>query len=255
MESESHQHDATLYQAWAWFETHKKEVTYGIAAAMGIGLVIYFISWNNQQKQDAASEAFSKAFTAQLFGGTADIAALKSVTTEYSGSKAAERAELLLGTDLFVQGKYADAQTAFQKFLRDNAGSPLSSQALLGVAACLDAQGKTNEAITAYDDLRSRHATENVAPQAKFALARLYQGQNKLKEALQLYEDLATSSPGSSIGSEAGGLAEDIKAKHPDLIPPRIMPTNLPTMGAQPILSKPAAPSAPPAAGTNAPKP
>ena len=91
----------------------------------------------------------------------------------------------------------------------------------------------------AYEDVKNRFSTENVAPQARFALARLYTSQNKLKEALQIYEDLNRAHQGTSLGTEAGGLAEDIRAKHPELVPPPIIPTNMPVLRPAPTAPVP----------------
>ncbi len=236
MQSDSRHHDATLYQAWAWYEKNKKQVLYGAIGLLAVGLIIFFFAWRNKENQDAASAALSKAFAAQMLAGdaNANLSGLQSVSAQFPGTKAAIRAQLMIATALFSEGKYSEAQAAFQKFMQEHADSPLVAQALLGTASCLEAQGKTNDALMAYESVRTRHALENVAPQAKFAIARINQGQNKLKEALQLYEDLNREAPGTSIGSESGGLAEDIKAKHPELIPPRIMPTNLPPAAAVP---------------------
>jgi tetratricopeptide (TPR) repeat protein len=222
----SHDSTAALYQAWAWFEAHKKQVIYGAVAAAALGLIIFFVVWRKNETQRAASSAFSKAFVAQMVVGDTNTAGLQKVASDFTGTPAARRAELLLATTLFTEGKYAEAHAAFQKFTRDHGGTPLAPQAFLGIAASLEAQGKTNEAVHAYEDVRNRYSTENVAPQARFALARLYQSQNRLKESLQIYEDLNRSHRGTTIGSEAGGLAEDIKLKHPELVPPPVIPTN-----------------------------
>mgnify|MGYP001121500610 CR=1 FL=1 len=44
----------------------------------------------------------------------------------------------------FSDAKYTEAQTQFERFVRDYRESPLLGQAMFGVAACLDAQGKTS---------------------------------------------------------------------------------------------------------------
>ena len=103
--------------------------------------------------------------------------------------------------------------------------------AMLGIAASLEAQGKTAEAVTAYKDLTEHRPNDTSIPQAKFALANLYEQQNKPELAFPLFEDVFRMDPSGPVGSEAGIRAEELKEKHPDLVPPPSMPT-----GSTPIM-------------------
>jgi hypothetical protein len=64
-----------------------------------------------------------------------------------------------------------------------------------------------------------------VIPQAKFALARLYAAQGNPEAAYSLFEGLATDERFTSIGSEAGMRAEELRNKYPQLAPKPEMPT------------------------------
>src|SRR5208282_4455362 len=136
------------------------------------------------------------------------------VAATYAGSRAGARALLVAASGLFVEGKYDEARTQFERFTREYSDSPFRGEALLGIAACLDAQSKTNEAATAYKDLIDRRPTDYVLPQARFALARLYEAQNKPELARNLLEEVERNNPYGSLGSEAGIRLEELKVKY-----------------------------------------
>ncbi len=210
------------HRLWAWFETNKKQAGWGTGLVIGVGLIIWFVIWQQGENEVKASEALTnvsipQAGNAGARPGSAD--AFLKVAATYPKSAAGARALLLAAGSLFVEGKYPEAKTQFERFTREHRDNPFMGQALLGVAASLDAQGKTNEAVTAYKDLVDHHPGESVIPQAKFALARLYEGQNKLELARSLFEELNRNEPYTSLGSEAGMRLEELLARNPNLIP------------------------------------
>jgi TolA-binding protein len=115
---------------------------------------------------------------------------------------------------LFEAGRYADAQTQFQKFLDAHPDSFFAAQAALGVATSLDAQpGKTDLAAGAYQRVINISSDVTAANFAKFALAQIDERQGKSTDALNLYEDIVHYNPNSSLGSEAGLRAMELKMK------------------------------------------
>jgi len=214
------------HKLWAWFETNRKQAIWGMVIIVVLGLIIWFVSWQQGQKEMNASEALSKL--SLVTAGTEahpDAAAYLKVAASYPKSSAGARALLLAGGSYFVERKYPEAKAQFDRFTREHRDSPFMGQALLGVAACLDVQGKTNEAVMAYKDLVDHHPGESVIPQAKFALARLYEGQGKLEISRNLYEELNRSDPYGSLGSEAGMRLEELMAKNPNLATKAAVPT------------------------------
>jgi tetratricopeptide (TPR) repeat protein len=211
---------AGLYKALAWIEKNRKQVIYGVMAVLAIGLVVFFVTWKNSQKQVAAGQTFSEVFAAQSAAGTNAAAdPYLKVASQYPDSSAAERALILAATTLFTNGKYAEAQNLFEKFTREHRGSALTGQALLGIAASEEAQGKADLALAAYKDIVDRRAGESILPQAKFQLARLYEGKKDLKQAYDLYKDVSSSDPFGSIGDEASVRMKELEAKDPSLAP------------------------------------
>jgi len=235
MESKSSQtthdsHSPDFYKVMAWFETNKTQVIYGTGIAIVLGVIVFFVIWRGNQKQQAAAEAFSKIFISQIMDRSVSDGQLAEgyakVAAAHSETKGGMRAELFAAGSLFSQGKYSEAQSSFQKLMRDYGGSALVPQAMFGIAASLEAQAKTEEALTAYKDVYTRYPRESVAPQAKYAAARLFNSQKKAKEAFELLEDVTKNNMGTYIGMEASILGSEILAAHPELAPkPVITPT------------------------------
>jgi len=212
-------------QAWAWFEANKKQTLWGAGGLVVVGLIVAFVLYRQDEADVAASEALSNVALPQMTGASRGIPAeaYLRVAATYAGSRAGARALLVAASGLFVEGKYDEARTQFERFTREYSDSPFRGEALLGIAACLDAQSKTNEAATAYKDLIDRRPTDYVLPQARFALARLYEAQNKPELARNLLEEVERNNPYGSLGSEAGIRLEELKVKYPALFAP-VMP-------------------------------
>ena len=210
-------------QLWLWFQKNKKPAVGATSAVIIVGLVVWFVIYQRDQKQMEASEALSNVAVEQANPvGTrpADpVSAYLKVATTYPNSSAAARAVLMAAGDLFAQGKYEDAKMQFQRFTREYHETAFLGQAQLGIAACLEAQGNTKDATTAYRELVERRPNDSVIPQAKFALGRLYEAQNQPEQAFNYFEQVAQADPYGSIGSEAGMRAEELKSKHPNLAP------------------------------------
>jgi tetratricopeptide (TPR) repeat protein len=224
---------------WAWFETNKKPAAVGSGVVLVAGLIIWFVVWQQEQKQIDAGYALSDVAVGSGPSRTDTPEAYLRVAATFPKSPAGAQALLLAAGNLFGDGKFAEAQSQFERFVREYRESPFVGQALLGVAASLDAQGKTEQALTAYKDLVTRYPKESVIPQAKFALARLYEAQGKPELARDLFEQVEHESPYGSIGQEAGMRVEDLNEKYPKPAPaPASMaPLSTTPLSAAPLIS------------------
>ena len=217
---------------WAWFETNKKPVMGFTVLAVLVGVIVYFVLLQQEEKATAASDSLSSVLVSQLTGTgtrpeTAESAeALLKVAGAYPKSTAATRALLLAGADFFAAGKYAEAQAQYEKLTREFPDSPLRPQALLGIAASLDAQGKTDQALAAYKDLTTRQPSASVIPQAKFGEACLYESQQKLELARDLFTEVEREDSFGPLGMQARVRLEDLLAKNPKLVPAPPTPVN-----------------------------
>lgn len=236
-------------RTWAWFEANKKQVIWIAAAIIVVGAVAGFYFWRLTAVQFAASEALAAVEAQVSAPGSPRSESAESylkVANEHAGTLAAARALLQAGAVHFTQGKYAEAQTVFQRFLREYPESQYRQQALLGNAASLEALGKAEEAVAAYQSVSQQASGSAIGNQARFALARIYESQGRLAQALPIYEELSRADQTGSIGNEAGLRAEELRSKLP---PPSAAVTNAPA----PALITVPPTAAPAAAATNQP--
>jgi predicted negative regulator of RcsB-dependent stress response len=216
-----------IYKLWAWFETNRKQVTWAAVIIAAAGLIAWFVIWQHDEKQVAASEALTDVSVGQMAspGARPSADGYLRVAAKYPGSGAAARALLMAGGSYFVDGKYSEALAQFEKFRREYRENPLLGEALLGIASCQEAEGKNTDAMATYKDVAEHHRNEPVAPQAQFALARLNEAQNHIEEARRGYEEVAHNDPYGSLGSEAGMRLEELKMKYPTVAAPVPPPT------------------------------
>jgi len=213
-----------------WFEANKKQAAWGAGIVVVVGFAVFYYVWSQGAKEVKAAEALSQVTAAGLFAGSgrATPADYLNVADAHPGTPAAGQAMLLAGGALFAEGKFAEAQTQFQRFNREYPGNPFTSQALLGIATCLDAQGKAEEAARAYKEAVDRYPSANTASQAKFGLARNYEAQGKLDQARTLYEEISKAEPYSFVGNEAVMRLEALKSNQPAVAPEVPATTNVP---------------------------
>jgi TolA-binding protein len=216
------------HKAWAWFEANKKQTLWGAGVLLVVGTIIAFFLYRQNEAEITASEALSNVSMPQASGARTDtVEGYLKVAATHPRSKAGARALLLAAGGLFVDGKYDEARTQFERFRREYSDSLFMGEALLGMAACLDAQGKTRDAMAAYKDLIDHRPGDSNVPQARFALARLHQAQNEPEQARNLFEEVERSQPYGSLGDEARMQLEELKTKFPKLLAPVTpMPTN-----------------------------
>src|SRR5207344_2521053 len=102
-----------------------------------LGLIIFFVVWQRDEKQVRASQALSNVSSKQMAaaGKQDNPQDYLKVASDYPSSKAGARAVILGASTLFTDGKYADAQAQFEKFTREYRESPLLPNALIGIAS------------------------------------------------------------------------------------------------------------------------
>lgn len=204
-----------VYSVLGWLDQNRNLLIAGAVAVIVVGILVAFLVW----RKGAAEVEAGTRLTALMAGAGpagAQPDSLLEFAAEFPGTAAAARARLAGAVGLFEEGKYAEAEAEFQRFLSDYLHSPLAPQASLGRAAALEAQGKQAEAIAAYRDLGERRQAGAIAAQARFALARLYEAGGRLAEARDLYSELA-GDPVSMVGSEAEARLIGLLRDHPEL--------------------------------------
>ncbi len=219
---------AYFFKVWSWVEANTKQVVMGAGIiAVAIVLVSYYF-WRQNQIEINAGQALTQLLVSTPpdsdAGQPAD--AYLKIAAEYPGTRTAERALVLGATALFKNGKYAEAQAQFQKYLDTHPADAFSAPAALGLAACLDAQGKTEPAATAYRRVIGSFSDPNSVDAAKFALAKIDEQGGKLTDAESLYQDVARSNPNTPLGSEAAFRAIQLMRKLPPTTTSSTPPTS-----------------------------
>jgi TolA-binding protein len=259
-----------IYKAMNWLRANQKRVLAGAIVAAVIAAVVGFYVWNKSQREAEANSALLGQPTGMGATGQApDAEKLLQIGQEYRGTAAGADAQLLAAKQLFLNGKYNDAEQAFAKFLSDNPGHPLTPQAQVGVAASLESAGKTAEAMQKYKEISAVYSTQpNISLPVKLTLGRLNEDERKYDVAVSFYEELARNDPRDPWVAEARERLTLLVAKHPELDKSGINPyqTTVPTPAPSPLsptaediqLAPPPgtqnstpAPAPAPAAGTN----
>jgi tetratricopeptide (TPR) repeat protein len=210
-----------FFKLWPKIEANWIRIALGGGVIIVIAMLISFYSWQRDQKEIAAGRALTQLImTAPRNAADSQPAdGFLKIAGDYQGTPAGQRAWLQGAAILFAAGRYADAQTQFQKFLDAHPDGFFAAQAALGVATSLDAQGKMDLAAKAYQRVVSIASDTTAANSAKFALAQIDERQNKFTDAMNLYEDIMRNNPNSSLGSEAGLRTMELKMKLPSAPP------------------------------------
>lgn len=204
-----------MFKLWPWFEANRKRLIIAAVAAVVAFFIWFFITSQRQQNELAAGEAYTKLQLNPTPNPTVQQVAdgYLQLANRYSGTLAAQRAQLQAATLYYGAGRYADAQALFQKFLASANGSPLAPGARLGVAASLEAQGKLEAAATEYHSVTTIFPDAAEVIPAKFAQGRVMELQGKLTEASAYYQEVARSPLAGSMASEAAQRIAMIQVK------------------------------------------
>ena len=206
-----------LIKFWPWFEANRKRLVVTVVAAVVVLVIYYFITTQREQKAVDAGQAYTQLQLNMPPNPTVQQVAdaFVQLAQKYSGTVAAERAQLQAAAVLFSAARYPDAQAQFQTFLGANKTSSLAPAAQLGVAACLEAQNKLDDAATAYRAVTKSYPDSSEALPAKFSLGRVLEAQGKLTEATACYQEVTRSPLAGSLVSEAAQRLSQIAVTKP----------------------------------------
>jgi outer membrane protein assembly factor BamD (BamD/ComL family) len=181
-----------------WFEKNRNTVIFTCAAVIILAAIFCFWYWKTSTREADAATALTKAKT---------IPEWEQVTSTYPGSKAAPLALILAADGYFSEGKYKEAQAAYEKFLQQYPNDELAASAQFGRASCLEAQARSQDeyarAGAAYEALLSNYKDTFHAGEAQIAIARCAEAQGDLQKAKQTLENVRASMAGSQWAREA----------------------------------------------------
>ncbi len=213
---------ARFYDFLAWLDANKKRLGLAVGILAVAGFVIAYMIWQNSQRELEANEALSGAQSERTSSKQPDAVSSEAylkVARDFSGTSAGGRALLMGAVALFVEGKYADAQSQFVKFQPAYPDSPLVPEAIMGIATCLEALGKSADATAKFQEVISRYPKDHNVGRAKMGLALNYENQNKPEQAQKIYTELTQGASYNSSSTEAGRRLEELLLKHPNLAP------------------------------------
>jgi tetratricopeptide (TPR) repeat protein len=227
-----------------WVDDRKKLIL-TVIALLGIAGLVY-VSYNSSQagkRHRATAALFNFQAANNLATNPPPAASYRELLPQTEGTGIAQHVKLREAASLYTAGQYAEAQQAFEAFLRDFPNSPLLPEATLGVAASFEAQGQLAEALTRYQELTTRFPQSSLVDRARLGQARIFEQQGDQAQAFRIYQDLTArnTNPMSQFGQgsplfiEANLALRRLLKENPALLQvespaptPLIAPTELP---------------------------
>ena len=131
---------AYFFKLWPKIEANWIRIAAGGGVVVVIATLISFYSWQRDQKEITAGKALTQSvmFAPRNDAGNQQADLFLKIAGDFQGTSAGQRALLQGAAMLFEAGRYADAQTQFQKFLDIHPDGFFAAQAALGVATSLE---------------------------------------------------------------------------------------------------------------------
>lgn len=227
-----------------WVDDRKKLIL-AVIALIGIAGLVY-VSYNSSEagkRHRATAALFNFQAANNLSTNVPPAASYRELLPPTEGTGIAQHVKLREAASLYTAGEYAEAQQAFEAFLRDFPNSPLLPEATLGVAASFEAQGQAAEALTRYQELTTRFPQSSLVDRARLGQARIFEQQGDQAQALRIYQDITAKNTnpmsqfgqGSPLFIEANIAVRRLIKENPALLQtnspaptPLIAPTELP---------------------------
>lgn len=175
--------------------------TYGLSAAVGIGIVIVvIISAAAYRSQQSKSNDMALR---QLMAAKGTLA-VEQVLTQYPSAPCAPEAQLRLANDRFHDGLYNESMADYDKFLAKYKNHPNRITAEMGRLMCMEAAGRSAEALAGLTAFTNQYAAQlYMIPQAIFAKARCLQEMGQLVEAKAVYENFFVANTNNGWAAQA----------------------------------------------------
>lgn len=215
-----------LNKSEALLVKYSKPVIIAVAAIVIVILgVVLSKNYYFEPREQEASTALAKGqeyFQLQqwdkaLKGDGAGFTGLMKVAENYSGTDAANLANLYIGLTYANQNKWQEAVRYLEEFSTKNDAliSPASQAALGNAYANLKQYDKAVEylkkAASMADAQADNGANASIAPSALLQAGEILESQNKKAEALKIYEDIKAKYVNSPVASEIDKYIERAK--------------------------------------------
>lgn len=205
----------------AWIEINRQRLIGGFVAVLVVFGGVYLWRHFASEREERANAALLALRPRSGPNGEPinppQPADYLKVAEDYASSPVGSRARLLAATAYFEAGKFAEAQSEFERVLAKEGTGVLAAQGAYGVAASLDAQGKTDAAATKYQEVAAQFPEDAVAAQARLALASLKESAKQPDAALRIYDELLRDRQLGPLAQTAGQRREQLLRQHPQL--------------------------------------
>lgn len=208
-----------------------------VTAAVLIAVVWGVLSYG-EHKQQAATELFGRAvhiYDAELLGkdeeapkadddnavprfksekerADAALKVLDELDQKYGSSGVATEAQIFRAGIDFDQGRIAEAQASYARFLDQAHASPLVAVAREGLGLCKEQSGKLDEALDEYKQLEPKTG-DYFRDRALWDEARVLLKKNDKKGAAEKLKDLVAKVPTSPLKDEAQNQISQLEDK------------------------------------------
>lgn len=218
MEMGAQEKNESLYSSQAFIEKNKKAIFVAIAAIIVVILGIFaYNAYIVGPREEKASTALGKGqeyfgqemFDKALNGDGANYAGFAKIAEDYSGTDAANLANLYAGLCEANLGKWAEAQKYLENYdaQDDQMVSPAAIAALGDVYAHNNQLDKAIDSFKKAAKMADSKAADGVnnslSPTFLLKAGEILESQNKQEEALEIYQDIKKNYLNSALVQSA----------------------------------------------------
>ena len=142
------------------------------------------------------------------------IVDFKKIVDDYGSWSQADLAAFDLGNAYLSNKNYAEAKTAFEKYLSRNTGDKyFTTSAIAGVAACLAGTGDVAGAAKKYQEAAEKYSDFKMAGEYYLSAMQNYTKSGNMEAARQMYAKILKDYENTSYYNESQRLAGEFNLK------------------------------------------
>ena len=201
-----------LVHAWLWCRANGAQwlVTISVAVLLTVGVSIFL------RNREAQANKASTQLLEQLPTIEAQIQSLEKTVADFGSTPSGTAAKLKLAKAYYDAGRYADALTTYDDFIKENGSFPFADVARVGRGYALSGLNRIDEAITAFRTFRTKNPGHYLVQQATFGEAACLTMQGKKDAAKALLQDLRAANretPWESAAKRMEGAVDRYQAQ------------------------------------------
>lgn len=187
-----------LERALLWVRSNPQPALWGAIGAVAViaGTAAFFVR-SAKVKEDSWARLSAATLYAQSGYADASLDQIKALTETHPGTPAAGYARLLAGDILFQQGKFKEAQQAFEAALAQSNPPALAPMSLSSLALAQEGAGEFAAAAGTAQRFLDSHQDHFLAPLTHAVLARSLAAQGKEKESKETFQRIEILYPGT----------------------------------------------------------